>query len=130
MDLDHVVLEVRNPRRSLEFYKIVLGLAPVREREFLSGRAPFPSVRINAGSVIDLFPRRMWSSTTRKNPNHVCINMSAAQITALRRRLRARRIRVVQEADHNFGARGYARSLYVRDPDGVTIEARSYRVHE
>jgi glyoxylase I family protein len=43
--LDHVVLWVTDPLRSLEFYEKVVGLAPVRADEFREGKAPFPSVR-------------------------------------------------------------------------------------
>jgi catechol-2,3-dioxygenase len=31
-----------------------------------------------------------------------------------------------QRADHLFGAQGYASSVYIHDPDGNTIELRSY----
>ncbi len=47
MDIDHVVLWVESPKRALEFYVDVLGLAPVRAQDFKEGRASFPSVRVN-----------------------------------------------------------------------------------
>jgi catechol-2,3-dioxygenase len=31
-----------------------------------------------------------------------------------------------QRADGLFGAQGYASSLYIRDPEGNTVELRSY----
>ena len=46
--LDHVVLWVADPLRSLEFYENVVGLAPVRADEFREGKAPFPSVRVSS----------------------------------------------------------------------------------
>jgi hypothetical protein len=46
--LDHVVLWVAEPLRSLEFYERVGGLIPVRADEFREGKAPFPSVRVSA----------------------------------------------------------------------------------
>jgi catechol-2,3-dioxygenase len=30
------------------------------------------------------------------------------------------------QADHLFGAQGYASSVYISDPDGNTVELRSY----
>ena len=126
IELDHVVLESADPRRALEFYCSLLRLAPVREAEYLAGDVPFPSARIGAGSVIDFFPRSMWRGRRKENPNHICLSYGRAAFSALRRRLRARGIRIVRESRRNFGARGYGRSVYIRDPDGVTVEARCY----
>lgn len=50
--LDHVVLEVVDPARSVEFYRRILGLRPVRLAEFRRGRAPFPSGRVGPGTVL------------------------------------------------------------------------------
>jgi hypothetical protein len=55
--LDHVVLWVADPLRSLEFFEKVVGLAPVRAHEFREGKAPFPSVRVSSDSIIDLTTR-------------------------------------------------------------------------
>lgn len=126
MKLDHVVLEVEDPKRSMEFYGSVLKLPSVRSAEFLNGEAPFPSLRVNRDTIIDLFPPPMWEAPRKSNPNHVCLTLSSSEFTALRRRLRAKGIPVVRESRRNFGARGYARSIYIQDPDGVTVEARHY----
>jgi catechol 2,3-dioxygenase-like lactoylglutathione lyase family enzyme len=55
--LDHVVLWVADPLRSLEFYEQVVGLTPVRADEFREGKAPFPSVRVTNDSIIDLMAK-------------------------------------------------------------------------
>ena len=65
VELDHIVLEVRDPGRSLTFYDSILGLGRVREREFLRGEAPFVSVRINEHSLIDLFPDGCGAAESR-----------------------------------------------------------------
>jgi catechol 2,3-dioxygenase-like lactoylglutathione lyase family enzyme len=125
-ELDHLVLEVRDPVRSVRFYREVLGLKPVRLREFVEGEAPFPSVRISRGTVLDMFPPRMWRGRRLSNQNHFCLAYSRSGLKALRVRLRRRRVAIVREDDHNFGARGYGRAIYFRDPDGLLIEARFY----
>jgi glyoxylase I family protein len=55
--LDHVVLWVADPLRSLEFYEKVVGLTPVRADEFREGKAPFPSVGVSSDSIIDLMAK-------------------------------------------------------------------------
>jgi catechol 2,3-dioxygenase-like lactoylglutathione lyase family enzyme len=125
-ELDHLVLEVKDPVRSVRFYGEVLGLKPVRLREFVEGKAPFPSVRISRGTVLDMFPPRMWRGPRLQNQNHFCLAYSQSGLRALRARLKRRKIRIVREDDHNYGARGYGRAIYFRDPDGLTVEARFY----
>lgn len=43
--VDHIVLWVEDPLRSVAFYQDVLGAAGVRLGEYEAGQASFPSVR-------------------------------------------------------------------------------------
>lgn len=86
----------------------------------------FPSLRIDEGSLIDLFPRAMWRGPALHNPNHRCFATGAEELAALKGRLAARSISITKVDDHNFGARGYGRSIYFDDPDGTSIEVRDY----
>ena len=54
MELDHAVLWVKDAKQSLNFYVDVLGLTPVRAQEFADGKARFPSVRLNEGTIFDI----------------------------------------------------------------------------
>ena len=51
----------------------------------------------------------------------MCLVIEPADLDAL-----AREFPDAQRGDMLFGAQGYASSLYVHDPDGNTIELRSY----
>lgn len=124
--LDHLVLETVDPVAAVAFYRRILGFAEVRLREFLAGEAPFPSVRVNSSTVIDFFPRRLWRGKRAKNPNHLCIAVDRAGMNAIKRRLARGGVRITRRDDHNFGARGWGRSIYVRDPDGTNVEVRYY----
>jgi catechol 2,3-dioxygenase-like lactoylglutathione lyase family enzyme len=126
MVIDHVVLEVADPLRSVSFYEEVLGLVPIRIAEYRAGQVKFPSVRIDEGSLIDLFPRSMWRGPAAHNPNHVCLATTTEELAALKQRLAARSIAITRADDHNFGARGHGRSIYFDDPDGISIEVRDY----
>lgn len=66
LSLDHVVLWVADPLRSLEFFESVVGLAPVRVAEFRAGQAPFPSVRVSDVTILDgnVFEARYYGQAT------------------------------------------------------------------
>jgi catechol 2,3-dioxygenase-like lactoylglutathione lyase family enzyme len=126
VELDHVVLEVRDPVASAAFYEGVLGFAPVRLAEYQAGSAPFLSSRVGPGTLLDLFPPRLWRGPAPQNPHHLCVALSAEAFRALERRLSERGIPITRRQDHNFGARGFGRSVYFEDPDGLSIEVRYY----
>ena len=86
MQIDHVVLWVDDPKRALEFYVDVIGLEAVRAQEFEDGNAPFPSVRVNDSTIIDLMNRAMvpfvreftaGGESGGAPVNHVCLSMGA-----------------------------------------------------
>lgn len=138
MEIDHVVLWVEDPRRSIDFYTKVLGLEGVRIEAFLEGAAPFPSVRISDGSILDLMPAiaapfaahftgEKIPTAAGKPLNHVCLAMSRAELDALALRLAEARVATHRVGETSFGARGSSKHwFYFQDPDGNVIEARHY----
>ncbi|MGW4618493.1 VOC family protein [Streptomyces sp. NPDC004592] len=135
--LDHVVLWVRDPVAAASFYEQAVGLEPLRLAEFIAGKVPFPSVRLNEESITDLAPLSLATSMkmlpgadgSAGHPvNHVCLSLHGeAAFDALRARLEALSVPVSDFSYDSFGARGAARrSFYFRDPDGNVFEARHY----
>ncbi len=59
--MDHIVLNVENMDKMVKFYSQVLQLQPERLNEYRAGSAPFPSVRVNKDTIIDLFPKDAWA---------------------------------------------------------------------
>ncbi len=117
--LDHIVLDVADVERSLAFYVDQLGLTPMRVDEWRRGEVLFPSVRIDATTIIDL----LAGAPTGENMNHFCLVIEPTDLDALKAR---GRLEVVDGPDIRFGAQGNATSLYVRDPDANTVELRHY----
>ncbi|MEN9646955.1 MAG: hypothetical protein RL238_3624 [Actinomycetota bacterium] len=115
--LDHIVLKCRNVEASIAFYCGQLGLEPERVDEWRRGEALFPSVRITPTTIIDLFGGEPDGS----NLDHLCLVFDGDTLEALQARFPDGR-----RGDHLFGAQGLASSLYIRDPDGNTVELRTY----
>jgi len=138
MELDHVVLWVSEPEASLVFYTDIVGLTGVRVEEFRAGTAPFVSVRISDGSILDLMPqlaapmvRAMTGERIATGAgqaiNHLCLSMTLVEWNALRQRLEAANVHVQTAPTPSFGARGVTTHwFYFQDPDGNVIEARAY----
>lgn len=116
---DHIVLNVSDVEKSLAFYRYELGLEGVRVEEWRDGEAPFPSVRIDDSTIIDLFeiPR------TGENMNHFCLVVEPTDFDQLKA---SGKFEVLDGPGKRFGARGDGTSLYIRDPDGNTVELRYY----
>ena len=54
--MDHIVLNVEDDEKMMDFYSKVLMLEAERLQEYRAGMVPFPSVRLNLDTIIDLFP--------------------------------------------------------------------------
>lgn len=119
--LDHVVLNVADARRAVEWYRDLLGLEVLRFDEWERGEVFFPSVRVDATTILDL----LEVERTGQNVDHVClvIDGDVDEIAT------SGRFDVVEGPATRWGARGDARAVYVRDPDGNTVELRAYADH-
>lgn len=126
--LDHIVLNVANVERSVAFYRDVLGLGVERLDEWRAGRVPFPSVRIDAATLIDLVgvadaPDRAERVT---NLNHFCLVVADETLEPVVAQLAGQGVAVHTGPARRWGALGNGASVYLRDPDGNEIELRTY----
>ena len=117
--IDHVVWNVSDARRSLAWWCDLLGAEPVRVAEWEAGEAPFPSVRLDERTIIDLFEL----DRTGTNVDHVCVVVEDADLESV---AASGVFEVLGPPLPLFGALGIGTGLYVKDPDGNTVELRTY----
>lgn len=117
--LDHLVLRTPDVERSLAFYCGTLGLRGERVDEWREGTAPFPSVRIDSTTIIDL----LAGDRDGVNVDHVCVVVEPTDLEAV---AADGPFEVLDGPAPRWGARGMGTSLYIRDPDGNVVELRWY----
>jgi catechol 2,3-dioxygenase-like lactoylglutathione lyase family enzyme len=117
--LDHIVVNASDPAKSLAWYGDKLGLEPLRADEWERGEVFFPSLRVDATTIIDLLP----AERTGENFNHVCLVIDEADLDAV---VSSGEFDVVSGPSQLWGAQGTGTAIYVRDPDGNTVELRYY----
>jgi catechol 2,3-dioxygenase-like lactoylglutathione lyase family enzyme len=124
---DHLVIRCADVATTLAWYVERLGLAPVRVDEWRVGEAPFPSVRVDAGTIIDLIPAAGPTPADRPDRldrlDHICLVVDARSLQTV---LDDPAFDVVDGPGPRYGARGVATSVYVKDPDGLVVELRTY----
>ncbi|MGI8796995.1 MAG: VOC family protein [Acidimicrobiia bacterium] len=116
--LDHIVLNVADVERSLAWYVDELGLQGERVDEWRKREVPFPSVRIDPTTVIDL----LGADRSGENVNHLCLVVG----NAIEELAASGRFEVLQGPVERWGAQGLATSIYVYDPDQNLVELRHY----
>jgi catechol 2,3-dioxygenase-like lactoylglutathione lyase family enzyme len=126
LGVDHVVLRVADLERALAFYEAALGCAVERRLDELG------LVQLRAGNaLIDLVP--LDSPLGRagggapiddaRNMDHVALQIERFEPDAMRAHLEAHGIEPGDVATR-YGALGNGPSMYLRDPDGNTVELK------
>lgn len=127
--MDHIVLNVHDMDTMLDFYINVLGLQGERLDAYREGQVSFPSVRISADTLIDLFPMsepNTVSGPVEKRLNHFCMVIEPAEMPAVIAHLEAHGVKVDEGPATRWGAHGNATSIYFNDPEANRIEIRYY----
>lgn len=128
--LDHIVLNVRDVDRALSFYTDVIGLTAERLDQYKAGQVPFPSLRINQDTIIDLLPPEIWGGPqpgeARTNLDHFCLAVDEGSWPALAGRLERAGIEYELGPITLSGAHGDGTAVYVRDSEGNRLELRYY----
>ncbi|MEJ2231521.1 MAG: VOC family protein [Nitrospirales bacterium] len=133
--LDHIVLNIEDDQTIIDFYTKILMLPAERLEDYRAGNAPFPSVRINHDTVIDLFPKKLWEQHVPtgkgfRNLNHFCLSLTKKDWEELRGRLCDNEIEIREGPVQRWGARGAGTSIYFSDPEGNMMEARFYEMSD
>jgi len=118
ISLDHTILQICNPAKSISFYRQVLGF----KHEGKAG--PFKVLRVNTGLTIDLLQQVPGDQV------HLAFCVDRATFDWVHKRLIQKNIPFdgnVFERDglvaaNVFGARSLADALYFYDPDQHNIE--------
>jgi catechol 2,3-dioxygenase-like lactoylglutathione lyase family enzyme len=124
--LDHLVLRVRDKAPMLAFYVEVLGCALDWDRPELglthlrAGRELIDLVTLDGplGRAGGAGP-----GAEGRNLDHLCLRVAPFDEAAIRAHLAKRGVEVVDSGER-YGADGEGRSLYVRDPEGNTVELK------
>lgn len=123
---DHIVLRVRDKAAMLAFYQGVLGLSVDRDRPELG------LTHIRAGAqMIDLVTLDgplggkggAGPGAEGRNLDHFALQARPFDEAAIRAHLAAHGVAIVEEGPR-YGADGDGFSLYVRDPEGNTVELK------
>ena len=124
--LDHVVLRVADLSGSLHFYIDILGCTMDKEQTQIG------LYQVRAGeSLIDLVPLtpllgKMGGAGPAKegrNVDHFAIQIAPFDDAAIRAHLAKSNIEIT-DAGQRYGAEGTGPSIYIRDPDGNTVELK------
>jgi catechol 2,3-dioxygenase-like lactoylglutathione lyase family enzyme len=124
--LDHIVLNVQDVERSLDFYHRVLGLPAERVDAWRKGDVGFPSVRVSETTIIDLLATPEGGGAARPNLNHFCLVTERADLETAAQELTGAGVSIERGPAVRSGARGDGLSVYFRDPDANLIELRTY----
>ncbi len=124
--LDHVVLRVADLERALRFYCDVLGCTEERRIDALG------LVQLRAGAaLIDLVPVDSplgrhggpAPGESGRNVDHFALQLEHLDETLLRAHLEAHGV-APGDVAQRYGAQGMGPSMYLRDPDGNTVELK------
>ncbi len=123
--LDHIVLRVADLEASLHFYEEVFGCRTERQLPELG------LYQLRAGSqLIDLVTigSKLGGDTPvsddGRNQDHFCLTLDQFNEETLRSWLNSHGISA-SEAGERYGAQGYGLSVYIKDPDGNTVELKA-----
>ena len=115
-NLDHVVLRVRDMDRALAFYTGVLGCREERRLEEIG------LVQLRAGAaLIDLVLGE--PEPEGANMDHFAVRITPFDEAGIRAWLAEHGIET-EAALPRYGAEGTGPSIYIRDPDGNTVELK------
>jgi catechol 2,3-dioxygenase-like lactoylglutathione lyase family enzyme len=125
--LDHVVLRVTDLERAKVFYRDVIGCPEEKWQPELGllqmrcGTALIDLVDINGKLGRE---GGAPAGAEARNLDHFCITLTEFDEAALRTHLAAHGVDPGPQAAVRYGAEGYGRSFYIKDPDGNVVELK------
>lgn len=129
--LDHIVLRVADLERATRFYRDVLGCAVEK------WQADLGLLQLRAGAaLIDLVSLDgplgraggAGPGDEGRNCDHFCLRLARFDVAVLKTHFAAHGIELGEPA-LRYGAEAYGLSIYLKDPDGNTVELKAPAPH-
>ena len=126
--IDHIVLRTTKLRAMLEFYNGILGCKVERETSPKTGLT-----QLRAGNalidlvVVDSDLGRLGGGAptqTENNIDHFCLQLKSILEEEIKAHLESNGVKA-GEFEARYGAQGFGKSVYVKDPQGNVVELRS-----
>jgi catechol 2,3-dioxygenase-like lactoylglutathione lyase family enzyme len=126
INLDHVVLRVKDPERIKRFYCDVLGCTVER----VNDKVGLTQLRAGA-SLVDLVDVKgeigleggAAPGAEGRNVDHLCFRVRELDVAKLNAYLSANGV-APGEVKERYGADGYGPSMYIVDPEGNRVELK------
>ncbi len=125
LQLDHLILDVNDREKSIEFYTKVLGMTYEGERD----GTPFSTIRVTPGMVLQLAP------FGTKGARHLAFSVTRPEFDRAFARIRElgveygdsfERVGNMRAPGDSAGAKGPGKSIYLFDPNRHLIEFICY----
>ena len=128
MEMDHIVLSVKDIEVSLRFYTEMLGLKAERIEQWRAGEVRFPSARLNNDTIIDFFAtdQQPIGKGGARNQDHFCMVIEPTDMDGLKSKFESLGVEIQTGPAKRWGSRGDGISLYLYDPDDNVVELRYY----
>ncbi len=123
--LDHVAIRVKDIPVSIEWYTRVLGLKKYQLQEW----GDFPIFMLSGKSGIAIFPANLEDETINQDSRNVKIDHFAFNISNEDFKKAQDYFNTINEP-FQFQDHHYLHSIYLKDPDGHTVELTSLFVDE
>lgn len=126
--IDHIVLRTSKLEAMLDFYSGILGCKVERETppetgltQLRAGNALIDLVTVESrlGKLGGKAPTK-----TENNLDHFCLQLKPISNETIKTHLETHGIKVGEFAER-YGAQGLGNSIYIKDPEGNTVELRS-----
>lgn len=125
-EIDHLVLRTERLEEMIAFYTGVLGMSIERRVDSIG------LIQLRAGqSLLDLVPvdselgRKGGAAPAEqgRNLDHFCLRIDPFDEAAIHGQLRSMGV-AAGPTEQRYGAEGNGPSIYIRDPDGNTVELK------
>jgi len=126
--IDHIVLRTTKLQAMLEFYSGILGCKVERETSPETGLT-----QLRAGNalidlvVVDSRLGKLGGAAPTQSGNnvdHFCLQLKPILEEEIKAHLESKGVEA-GEFDDRYGAQGFGKSVYIKDPEGNVVELRS-----
>jgi catechol 2,3-dioxygenase-like lactoylglutathione lyase family enzyme len=128
LGIDHIVIRAKNAALMIDFYKNILGCAVERDMSAEFGLTQLRAGRslIDIVSVDSILGRKGGPApeSTGNNLDHFCLQIEKIDEAVLTAFLVKQNV-AVSDFERRYGAEGYGRSIYIKDPEENVVELKS-----